>query len=284
MPARDDRGFALVIVAIALAALSLMFATVLEATRQYAQASGDSLGRLRASAAIDGAMATVSLDLANFGATRPAVLSRAQTISMGGIDVVVNARPESSKLDLNFADSALLDRYFQLAGLSPEMSHHLVGEIAKRRKAEDPRGLPNAQDGSSPAVAFDDVFALRALDGIDDDIFACVAPDLTVFTRSDAAEQAGASPRVKSALGSQAGAPTASVVAMAVASGQAVSPGEVFEITAQAQVPGQPERVSRETIVRVTGNIRDPVWILARYEPAFAGATCGGARQSGVSQ
>ncbi len=259
-----DRGFALLIVAIALAALSLIFAAAIGTTRQHLTVTTANLTHVRLSAAIDGAVATVAYDLATARTAEPAVLVAPQTIDIGGVPVTVAARPEAAKLDLNAAAPALLYRYFVVSGIPDAAAKDLTEAILRRRRDADP-AYAKAHD-KARADPFESVSEAFALKGVTDDIADCIEPDLTVFTGLSTIEADTASDRVREADGLPAQAPQP--VAGAATAGRSIVAGEIFEITAHAHDDASGLNLSRQTVLRMTGNVRTPVWILAVTTPA----------------
>jgi type II secretory pathway component PulK len=267
MNLRGDRGFALLIVAIALAALSLIFAAALGTTRQHLSAAEAHLTRVRLSAALDGAITAAGYDLVTAREIEPAILVAPQEIAIGEDTVTVSARPEASKLDLNAANPDLLFRYLVASGIDEPRSKRIVEAILERRKDADPDyARKHDKDRAEP---FESVFEIAALDSVDDDIAECIAPDLTVFTGLTGVDLDNASARVRVAAGAGTSGPPASPEAPRVATaGRAITAGEIFEVTARVRDEATDQNQSRQTIIRVTGNLRSPVWTLAITSPA----------------
>jgi general secretion pathway protein K len=282
---RSERGFALLIVVIALAALSLIFAAAIATTRQHLSDTTMSLARVRLSAAVDGALTTVAYELATAREIPPRALGAPQIVAIGGVPVEVSLRPEAAKLDLNTAAPSLLYRYFLVSGLSQQSAQQLVGAILERRQKSD-AAYAKAHD-IKPGVPFDAVSEIFAIQGVTDDIGACTGPDLTVFTGLAGVDPALASPRVREADGLTAHA-DATPPAGAVASGRAVVAGEIFEVTARARDDANGVRLSRQTVLRVTGDARTPIWTLAVTTPApdpkAAQAACDRLQQNAQAQ
>ena len=260
---RDDRGFALLIVAIALAALSLIFAAALGTARQHLATTAAAADRVQLSAALDGGIATAEHELVTSGNRVPAALLAPQTVEIGGIPVRISARPEASKLDLNAADPEFLLRYFVVSGLDTGTARSLVEQISARRKDAGVSISTTRYENHSDHV-FQTVSELGDLHGASRDLLDCVGPDMTVFTGVAFVDTSSASERVRRASGiplrpAQGSGP-------AVTTGRAVVPGEIFEITAEAETGGH--TASKQAIVRATGNFKKPIWLLAQSAPA----------------
>lgn len=255
-----DRGFALLVVAITLAVLSLIFAAALGTARQhlsYASAAGD---RVRLGAAIDGAVATVEYDLATAGNTPPAILKAPQILRIGDVVVRIAARPETAKLDLNEAPLPALNRLFVNAGISAHDAKDLADAIGKRRKDRD------ARKQSRDDLLFQAVSEIGGLKGVDRDLVDCVMPDLTVFSGAPLVDAEYASPHVRTALG--LGAKPDTQPRISSLSGNVVTAGEPLELTATATDSLSHSVLSRMVVIRLTGNSDRPVWTLAETSPA----------------
>jgi type II secretory pathway component PulK len=261
-----DRGFALLIVAIALAALSLIFAAAISTTHQHLVATTAHLARVRLAAAVEGAVTTAAYDLSTAREVEPAILNAPQELNIGGIAVTARARPEAAKLDLNAVSPELLYRYFLVSGLDKELAQQLIEAIRARRKDADP-AYAKAHD-KERAPPFEAVSELFALKGVTDDVTQCVEPDLTVFTGLVSVDTDDASDRVREAAGLEAKSPTAPRAASAATAGRAVAAGEIFEVTARAHDDETGQTQSRQVVLRVTGNSRSPIWTLAVHSPA----------------
>jgi len=261
-----DAGFALLIVAIALATLSLIFAAALGTSRQHLAMSSAELRRTTMSAATDAAIATVEYELASAGASTPSVLYTPQTIMVGGISVTVSVRPESSKLDLNAAEPTALRRYFELSGLDAQRARALVDQIVARREVARISQSSTRYENHLGSL-FQTISEIADLRGGNRDVVDCTAPDLTVFTGTPYVDAFGASERVREALGIPARANIPAMPLSAITSGHAIVAGEILEVTAVAASTGG-ERVSRQIVIRVTGNLRKPIWTLAQTTPA----------------
>jgi general secretion pathway protein K len=261
-----DRGFALLIVAIALAALSLIFAAALGTTRQHLSAAEIHLARVRLSAALDGAITTAGYDLVTAREIEPAVLVAPRELAIGEDTVTVSARPEASKLDLNASSPDLLFRYFVVSGIDGPRSKRIIEAILERRKDADPDyARRHDKDRAEP---FESVSEINALDGVDDDIAECIAPDLTVFTGLTGVDLDNASARVRTAAGAHTNGLPAPEAPRVATAGRAITAGEIFEVTARVRDEATDQNQSRQTIIRVTGNLRSPVWTLAITSPA----------------
>lgn len=268
---KNERGIALIAVLGALTALSLLAISVTGAARTSIDGAARQLARAQADSAVDSAVNLAFQQLMAAQAALPPVVAAPQTFKIGGYDVVVSARSESGKVDLNFADVALLMGVFREAGADPDQASALASAVQDWRDADDLLHVHGAElreyqeAGLTYGPAnrlFESVDELRFVLGVSPAIFACLRPDLTVFSQRASVDVATASPLIKKAMGvgadgaepSQGGAPS-------VVSGQSVSAGEVFEIV--AQIDGKTIRRAQRVVVRMTGNRREPFWVLS---------------------
>ena len=185
---------------------------------------------------------------------------------MGDVSVEVSARPETSKFDLNAAGPAILQRYFLIAGASKKGAEAIAAAIELRRE----KFTETRKFSSVPGRPFSTISQLFEI-GADDDFVECTGPELTVFTGRVEVEGAQASDSVREAIGYEtAGVPTSAISAGAVVP-RAIGAGELFEVTFHALDSETKRSISRQTIVRVTGNPRGPLWVVSDRAPAPGG-------------
>jgi general secretion pathway protein K len=269
---RDDRGFALLLVLITLATLSLIVAASVDAARRYGGEASAKLQNVRNKAAMDGAVATVERDLAEAGAAPPSVLSHAQTYDVGGIAVSVEVRSEAGKIDINAASPELIRALLIESGLKKERAEKLSDEIADWRDGDNEVRQDGAEASEYMAAGrsyvptnrgFESVTELGlVLDG-GEDLADCLASDVTVFTRRGDVDPAAASPRVLRAA--KAEPATSKPPSISIVGGRVIETGAIFDIDASMTSAGR--AFSAQTVVRVTGSQADPVWSLAQLSP-----------------
>jgi len=274
---KRDAGFALLVVLIALAVVSLIVASAVEAARRQRDEASAQIAQVKQRAAMDGAIATVAREFAESGAAPPDLLLHPETFEMGGISVTASVRSEASKIDVNNANSALLRDFLIASGLKPKYSERISDEIADWRDADSVARPHGAETGDylfagrsyGPANRnFESVAELGLLLDGSDDLVTCLEPDATVFTGRGDVDQAGASPRVRAAVIAAGGTAAARRGALSVAfvGGHYIQSGQLFEIT--LQVPAARPSPSRRVVIRATGNQKDPVWLLSQEAPA----------------
>lgn len=255
-------GFALLLVAVAIAILSLIFGAALGTARQHAAGSDAALDRTRMLAAVEGAIVKTEYDLVTGERQSQIKLGQPFAVRIGATSVNVKVRPETAKLDLNGAPESLLARYFETVGVARKDALAIGKEIAHRRRTTA-LGQEDADRGSAQGGRFESVGELRDLPRVSDDLYDCAEQDLTVFTQSSTVDWPDASPRLRSVHDNSVDGnrPSESFRGTGAA-------GELFEVTARAEDALHRQTASRETILRITGASRHPVWILAQTTPA----------------
>jgi general secretion pathway protein K len=269
---RNERGFALLLVLITLATLSLIVAASVDAARRFGDQASAKLRDVRIRAAMSGAVATVERDLAEAGAAPPSILSHAQTYDIGGIAVSVEVKSEAGKIDINAASPELLSALLIESGLKKERAAKLSDEIADWRDDDNETRKDGAEASEYVAAGrsygptnhgFESVSELGlVLDG-GEDLADCLASDVTVFTRRDDVDPAAASPRVLRATRADPASSRPSSVS--IVGGRVIETGALFDIDASMTDAGR--SLSLQTIVRITGSQADPVWVLSQTSP-----------------
>lgn len=263
----QDKGFALLIVVVVLVALSLMVGAIITGTRRYADETGARVAALKLRAAIDGAFVSVFHDLTTASEALP------QRVEIGSIAVDIAIRPETAKLDINYAPPEAIARLLSASGIKEERSRKIAEQIADwrgRRDGASGRSIDYIGAGRhyrSPHSGFETLSDLvLILDG-GPDLPTCLAPDITIFTHSGDIDASAASERLRRAL--LEGAPEANSrpIGASIVGGEAGRP-DLYEITASAEDRELHIRVRRQLVVRLTGDTRKPIWILADTTPA----------------
>jgi hypothetical protein len=284
--ARREEGFALVIVTIILAALSLVVASALSTTQERVIAVADAVDSMRLDTAVDAAFATAAAGLAGTSVDVPLRLGQPFTISAVGVETKTVVLPATAKLDLNSAEPVRLLALFRAAGLEPKRAARLVDQVVAWRSNENPSSVTREQNPDAPR-RFVSVDELGLLPDSGSDVVSCLKSDLTVFSGASAADGAFASERLRAVTGATS-APTGGIVS-ALGPGRpdlpiTVSAGEVFEIVTQAKSTETGRQVAIETDVRTTGSLSNPIWVIARtrLDPdASQEGACAALRQSG---
>lgn len=267
----SERGIALVAVLGFLAVISLVAIGVASLSQGSLQAAVRHGDRVAAQAAVDGAIAEAVYQLISARGIRPRILTAETQLKIGRFDVTVGVRPEAAKIDLNAADPVLLAGLFRAAGAGNELADHIGDAIADWRDADDLMHL-NGAEATEYQIAglryrpsnklFVSIRELRRVLGVTDALFACVKGDVTIYSQRAGVDLDAALPLVRRAAGLDAGGPAQQQRGVvSVASGQSIAAGDVFEIT--ATLSADEVRRGARTVVRITGNPRDPYWTLA---------------------
>jgi hypothetical protein len=104
--------------------------------------------------------------------------------------------------------------------------------------------------------------------GMTPGIFACIIGEITVLTQSPGIEVADAALALQRELGIAPPTVGAAQQSMPLTAAQPVTPGDVFEITAELEDPKRRIRRGERVSVRITGNPEDPYWVIG-VEPLF---------------
>ncbi len=266
----SDRGFALLIVLVVLVTLSLMLGAVVTATRHYADETGARLANLRLRAAIDGAFATFTRDLTREQLS--IVEAGSETVKIGNIAVNLTVRPEASKVDINYADPNVIGRLLRVSGVGQEQTNRISEEIVEwrsERTADHHREADYIGAGRHyrpPHKAFLATSELALILDGGQDLVDCLEPDITVYSRSRNVDLSNASERVRQAVRQDEQDATSPLSGFSVVGGASGRP-DLLEISATAEDSDHQIKVSRQIIVRVTGDTKNPIWVLADSAP-----------------
>ncbi len=288
--ARHDRGFALLLVLITLATLSLIVAASVDAARHYGEEASAKLRNVRVKAAMDGAAATVARDLAEAGAAPPAILSHAQTYEVGGIAVIVAVKSEAGRIDINAASPELIRALLIESGLKTERASRLSDEIADWRDSDSEARKDGAEASEYIAAGRSYVPTNRGFEAVSElglvldggeDLADCLAPDVTVFTRRSDVDPASASPRVLRAT--KADASSSRPPSVSIVGGRIIETGALFDIEESATGENANRHVSAQTVVRITGSEADPVWVVSQTVPRSRADTAAACKRLNVA-
>lgn len=275
---QNEGGFSLLLVLVALAVLSLIVASVVEASRRERADSSLQFKQMELGAAMDAAVATVARDFADAGAAPPDILTHGASIAIGRVDVRVSARSEAAKIDINNASPELLRAFLTASGLKPKFAERISDEIVDWRDVDSaprPHGAESAdylfagRFYGPPNHAFESLSELGLLLNGSADLVTCLEPDSTVFTGRSGVDQTGASQRVHAATITTGATTTgSSVLSGSIVGGRSIQAGSLFEVTLRASDAASPSQsASRWLVVRMTGNPREPMWLLSQVAP-----------------
>lgn len=267
------RGFALIAVLWLLLALAVLAGMMLVEARSSRQETAGDVALLKARLLADGAIDRVILDLANGNAGRWRLDGAPAAVTLFGRKVEIQVESEAGKIDLNAAPAALLASLFQSAGLAPAEAEQLAARVAEWRAplrgvGPDPAADPYRAAGRRylPRHApFRSVDELRLVIGMTDALQQKLAPVLTVYSGTPEVDRQVASLRVLGAL-AEAGDEFAARQREARQAGNAAgvdrlpAMGEALSIDARAETDGA--SATRLAVVRLTGDRREPYWVL----------------------
>ena len=263
-----ERGIALIVVLGFLAVMSLIAIGVVGAARNAASGASRELLRAQAQAAVESGIDHAIAEILNARGFAPPLFAKPDVIDIGGFRVIVSARPEHAKVDLNYADANLLALLFQSAGADASRAQALAARVEDWRDSDEfvrvngaeRREYEEAGLSYGPANRFfTSPDELRLVLGVSAPLYDCVRPEVTILAQRQGVDLDAASPRLRRAAGidEQAVAPKE----------QTIAAGDVYEITARLNDTARGIRRAERASVRITGNPADPYWILA-VEPA----------------
>jgi general secretion pathway protein K len=268
---------ALIVVLGFLAALSLIVIGVVSNSRSTVQAASRHLVRAQAQMAIEGAIDYAANVLVAARGTSPALLIEPQVIELSGWRIRISVRPERGKVDVNYADQLLLATLFRSAGASADAAQAMAAAVEDWRDGDDLLQLNGAEARQYEAAGlpwrpsnrfFDSVGQLKLVLGMSPRIYDCIRTELTVLTQAPGVVVEQASPALQKALGVELPDASRPGEPAPVLSNQIISPGDVFEVTAELEDKGRNIRRGERVSIRVTGNPEDPFWVLG-IEPLY---------------
>jgi len=206
----DQRGIALVAVLWVVAILALIAAVFMRETRTEIALTRNLTEDARAEALAEAGVNRAMLILLGLDESLPwRVDGTPFAFAYGGGTVQVSIQDEGGKIDLNRAGDAVLQGLFTSVGVGQDAAQHLVDAIADFRDADDLRHVNGAEDADYaraglPYDAKDAPFAaveeLRQVLGMTPELYARVAPFVTVYSPRRDVNLATAPPAVLSAL------------------------------------------------------------------------------------
>ncbi|HEY4043377.1 MAG TPA: hypothetical protein VGM32_16230 [Rhodopila sp.] len=189
-----QRGFALLIVLWTVGFLALLGTQIVAAGRSETQLADNLKQEAVLQAAADGAVAAVTFQI--FAAKDPRFRADgvAREIHVGRTPVLVRVENESDRVNLNTASDVLLRALVQEVGGAPALAIRLSAAILDWRisaassrpngaKAADYRAAGRAY--GPPGTPFQSVSELADVLGMTPELYARLAPHLTVLTDSD---------------------------------------------------------------------------------------------------
>lgn len=277
-PARREAGIAIIAALWAVSLLAIIVISVMHMTRADARLVHGRDQVVQFQALADGAIAMAILSMLGPSATQPPVTGTPFVIRLADREIAMSVLDESGKVDLNMADAAILQHMLAAAGLGPGDAEEMANRILDWRS---PAGERQARAGDAAAYAaaglsygprnapFQSVEELRLLLGMTDDLFAALRPLATVYSQTGGLDPAFADTRLLAAFAAtDATARAALQQRQEVARGAAEPPpspgvayGTAYSITAQIADQATRTRVTRQAVVRLTGQAGDPLLV-----------------------
>jgi general secretion pathway protein K len=268
--AGGQEGFALLAVLWASMMLAIIVASLMTSGRTETliarNRSRAAATEATADAAINGAILQM---LTTDRADQPPTDARVWRMVFGGIPVLVSVQDEAGKIDLNHADGALLTRLLEVGGLAGAQARALAARIEDWRRPRGPHRTAPVGDASfgdsgdgygARHDPFPTVAELRLVPGMDPSVFDRIAPALTAVSGTAWVDPSYAGRDALLALpGMTPAAVNGMLAARAAAPPPGVAQGHAFTITAAVDEAGAP--MTRQALIRLTGNARTPVWI-----------------------
>jgi general secretion pathway protein K len=183
--------------------------------------------------------------------------------------VRVSVQDEAGKIDLNMASGAVLSRLLEIGGLDAGDAQEMADRIQHWREPGDLHRLGGAEEsaysdagtGYGPRRgAFPNVAELQLVLGMNKQVFARIAPSLTIASGMPWIDPTYAGHDVLLALPV---ATEASVAAVLAARGASTPPGVVIghAFTITAAVTDQGLYIMKRAVIRLTGGRDVPVWV-----------------------
>jgi general secretion pathway protein K len=242
VPARGQRGFALLIVLWTLVLIAFITAHVTATGRTEIRIAANLAANAAAQAAADGGVYQAIFNLADPRPERRWALDRApHEIDIGGSRVTLRLDDEDARVNPSYASPALLEALMRVVGADPGAAASLAQGIAEwtgsastRRSAAAVLAEYQAAglDYGPPGAPLESVDELLRVHGMTPAIFNALRPHLTLFGQP-VPDRAGADPEVAAAL-ALLGPPAAGITRTAL---PAVSDTMTARIRATAQGP-----------------------------------------------
>lgn len=205
-----SRGIALVIVLWSLVLLAVIATGFAADTRTETKLAHNMAETAKAEALAEAGVERAILELLKPAAERRlTVLDAPARFTFGGGEILISLEDEGGKIDLNRAPDSLLRGLLTAAGIEDQDATRLVNAIADFRDSDSQRRADGAEDDDYRAAGlgheakdrpFEDIEELKQVLGMTPELYARIAPALTVHSRSRRVNRKTASPLVLQAL------------------------------------------------------------------------------------
>lgn len=265
---RGQGGYALFFVLSLILLLSLLLTGVTRDSRQQARAALRGLETAQARADAETALSlTVMRLLAAKPENRWNADGKARLVKIGEAEWRVTVTPEDGKVDINHAQAALLTELFTAAGATPDEAASFADRIADWRDADDltrlngaerryyeSAGLPPPRNGP-----FLKPGEIRRVMGMTEELYACIAGAITVYSGKAGLDRRFAPPLLRKA---SASVQTAATGARSPAASPLASESLAGRAITVRLAPQDHKRGASEFILRLTENPASPWWLL----------------------
>jgi general secretion pathway protein K len=267
-----QQGFALITVLFAVLILATIAASIMATGRTESRLSRTHLDMAELDAVADAAINITILHLLDPTAeARPPADGTPFTVEFAGQRVAVTVLDESGKIDLNMADAELLRRLLVAAGVGADAAQPLVDKILDWREPGEGKRLNGAKANEYNAAGilygprggpFQSIEELQLVLGITPELYARLAPSLTIYSQTPWVDPGFAPRDVLTALAGMGGDPVSTVLAQrgTGANTGGVMVGHAFTIRADIEGPDR-LHVARTAVIRLSGAPGAPVGI-----------------------
>lgn len=271
-----ERGLALISVVWVILLLSLMVGSLMMSARGDIKLTGALEERAKAQALADAGIARAIMGLSDPNASRRWRLGgHSRSLSLGGGTVNITIEDEFGKIDLNRADESVLRALFASVTEDPAEADALASAVADWRDEDVLVRLNGAEEKAYERAGFEDgprngpfetVDELVLVLGVTPDMVRCLAPMLTVYSGRRTPDMRTAPAQVLAAIGLNGGnaaRPGGGNLRREVSA----LGGRALTIRAEATT-GLKGKFTREAVIRITSNRRNPYWIHAWRQPS----------------
>lgn len=271
-----ERGIALVTVTWFLALLTLMAGTALSIARMSATSAANRLAVTNAETVADSAIRRAILSLlAEDARERWPINGEPTTFGFHGQSAMVRMSDESGRVDINGADVALLSAVVAANGVREEEALAVAARLTDWRDPDDTTAASGAErleyrargleygPRNGPFESVDEMWLVLGMPG---ELRQKLALLFTVYTGQTAVNEGATSPEVLAALrwaDSRRWRERRWLGATpAISTEQERSAaGRVIRLTAEVSRGAALAAVRREAVVRITGNVREPLLV-----------------------
>lgn len=257
-----QKGIALISVFWVLIILSIMALTVLSIGKTESELSANSRNYAQGILSAEAAINHTIVELSSRQAVQKIRNGVAKlTYKYLGKNIEIEVVPEEGKIDLNTSDPIMISALLAYFGVPENSARNFENEIRQTRN----------QAGTRPFYKVDDI---KQMSLFPVEIFPCIEPYITVYSQRNGIDLNLASDDMNNFVkwadtkrwGGQnwlntSGAATSGLVSSRNDDNQKIRSYSGRAFTIVSYVPLNSDvKVSKKAIVRITGNLREPVW------------------------